>query len=71
MDQMMPKGREHQAPKVLGEDIDVQAAETLHDVVAHLAESASEEEVGGGGMASRFVVQCIDKGRAQDGGFWR
>lgn len=42
MDQMMPKGREHEAPEVLGEDIDIRAAEALHDVVAHLA-SASEE----------------------------
>lgn len=46
MDQMMPKGREQDAPKVLGEDIDVQAAETLHDVVAHLASASDEEEVG-------------------------
>ncbi|CAB1115183.1 unnamed protein product [Ectocarpus sp. CCAP 1310/34] len=43
MDQMMPKGREHEAPDVLAEDIDIRAAEALHGVVAHLA-SASEEE---------------------------
>lgn len=42
MDQMMPKGREHEAPQVLAEDIDIRAAEALHGVVAHLA-SASEE----------------------------
>ncbi|CAN0071398.1 unnamed protein product [Scytosiphon promiscuus] len=47
MDQMMPKGREHEAPKVLREDIDIQAAESLHGVVAHLA-SASEEVKEGG-----------------------
>lgn len=37
MDQMMPKGREDEAPKVLREDIDIQAAETLHGVVTHMA----------------------------------
>lgn len=44
MDQMMPKGREGEVPKVLSEDIDIQAAETLHGVVAHLA-STSDDEV--------------------------
>lgn len=47
MDQMMPKGREHEAPDVLRQDIDIQAAESLHGVVAHLA--SASEEVGGGG----------------------
>ncbi|CAM9270799.1 unnamed protein product [Ectocarpus fasciculatus] len=44
MDQMMPKGREHEAPEVLGEDIDIRAAEALHGVVAHLASASEEEE---------------------------
>lgn len=59
MDQMMPKGREHEAPTVLGEDIDIQAAETLHGVVAHLAESASEEvgEVGAARRGARNLVE--------------
>ena len=41
---MMPKGREAEAPDVIAEDIDIHAAETLHDVVKHMA-SADEEEV--------------------------
>ncbi|CAM9928533.1 unnamed protein product [Laminaria digitata] len=44
LDQMMPKGREAEAPEVIAEDIDIHAAETLHDVVKHMA-SADEEEV--------------------------
>ncbi|CAM9688099.1 unnamed protein product, partial [Ectocarpus sp. 12 AP-2014] len=44
MDQMMPKGREHEAPDVLAEDIDIRAAEALHGVVAHLASASEEEE---------------------------
>lgn len=42
MDKMMPKGREAAAPKVLAEDIDIQAAETLRDVVAKKASADKE-----------------------------
>ncbi|CAM9273530.1 unnamed protein product [Ectocarpus sp. 4 AP-2014] len=42
LDHMMPTGREHKATKVLDEDIDIQAAKSLHGVVAPMA-SAREE----------------------------
>ncbi|CBN78597.1 conserved unknown protein [Ectocarpus siliculosus] len=42
LNHMMPTGREHEATKVLDEDIDIQAAKSLHGVVAHMA-SAREE----------------------------
>ena len=45
MDHMMPRGRESEAPKVLAEDIDTHAAETLRDVVAHVATARGSEEV--------------------------
>lgn len=44
LDHMMPTGREHEATKVLDEDIDIQAAKSLHGVVAHMA--SAREEVG-------------------------
>lgn len=56
MDQMMPKGREHEAPDVLRQDIDIQAAESLHGVVAHLASASEEVSVGGGGRWQNWYV---------------
>ena len=44
LDQMMPKGRESEAPAVIAEDIDVHAAKTLHEVVKHMT-SGDEGEV--------------------------
>ncbi|CAN0164415.1 unnamed protein product [Ectocarpus sp. 8 AP-2014] len=48
LDRMMPTGREHEATKVTEEDIDVQAAESLHGVVAHIASARKEAEEGYG-----------------------
>ncbi|CAM9203306.1 unnamed protein product, partial [Ectocarpus sp. 13 AM-2016] len=43
LDHMMPTGREHEATNVLDEDIDIQAAKSLHGVVTHMV-SAREEK---------------------------
>ncbi|CAM9373117.1 unnamed protein product [Ectocarpus fasciculatus] len=48
LDRMMPTGREHEVTKVLEEDIDIQAAESLHGVVAHMVSARKEEEEGYG-----------------------
>lgn len=42
LDRMMPTGREHEVTKVLEEDIDIQAAESLHGVVAHMVSAIKE-----------------------------
>lgn len=49
----MPRGKEHEAPKILAEDIDKVAADKLRDVVANMA--TVNEEVGG---LSFTTVSC-------------
>lgn len=62
MDQMMPKGKEDEAPPVLAEDIDIQAAETLRDVVAHIA--SANDEVGSWGEVSLLPSLMLEHGGA-------
>ncbi|CAN0201365.1 unnamed protein product, partial [Ectocarpus sp. 8 AP-2014] len=65
LDHMMPTGREHEVTKVLDEDIDIQAAKSLHGVVAHIASAREEkfrqEEEGYGHVFERHEEPARDK----------
>lgn len=54
----MPTGREHKASKVIEEDIDIQAAESLHGAVANMV--SAREEVGRGvGLCGRKISMIM------------
>lgn len=52
----MPKGKEEEMPPVLGEDVDIAAAEKLRDVVANIASASNS--VRHGRTASILLRVC-------------